>query len=294
MKGKSSMRNVNYELLDENFAEIGKYEEEIGKLEEEIKSLKQKGPSTRMQVLEKQLEISKIEGEIIEITAISDRESRTAIKHDLISRKSSRYPEYDSLGRCYMQKNDLDRWNNTLEGLQIQYKILQQSGNKDPKAYAEINEKIAFAQENVDLSASQLAVSQEKFSKMYGKHVDFKSTFTEVFYEYENENPPLMKSRDIDQLYKNIEDRFYSKSSDDEFKSEEDMEKYKEDAQKQVSAIFANGLDGTSEELAQVYGELFVRGMGLLEGPIVASEIIDDPAIRDDIWGVPRKNGKKQ
>ncbi len=271
-----------FDELAENSNEIEKYEQEIERLEAEVKILKQKGSSARMEMLEKQLKISELEGEILTIQQESDRKSTNALKKDLIHKKSNQYPEYNLLGACYSIKNDLDIWRNELETLQIRYKILQQSGSKDAKAYSELRDKIEITENTIQTSQEQHNKNIQQFSKRFGKEIDFSKSFTDILYEYDRNNEPVKQYYDVRQLHDDIEKEYSSGLDDDKFKSEADMEKYRENVQEHVSSIFTDGLDGTSKELAQVYSEIYVSEMDLGNEPIVSRDMLESSILGRD------------
>ncbi len=264
---------LNDELIA-NSEEIKKYELEINGLEKEIKILRQRGPSARQEMLEKQLKVSELEEKISIIQLESDRKSMHAlVEGELKSKKSSQYAEYSLLGRCYIMKYDLDVDRSKLEALQIKYKILQQNGNKDAKAYSELKEKIETMEGIVQTEQEQYTETAQKFSTRFGKNIDFSKSFTDLLYEYANENLPVRHQNDIDELGTSMEEQFWTSTEDKEIS---EKEKYRHDIQNQVSSIFTEGLDGTSEELAQVFSELYIDEIELGIEKKVNSELLGE------------------
>lgn len=267
-----------YSKLEENSKEIEKNEQEIDKLYAEIKSIEPKSLADRVEVLQKKLKIHELENEIARIQFESDDISIKTIKNELIVRKSSQYPEYDLLGKCYKNNNELEIRRNELECFELKRQILLQSGNKDEKLYSEIMSKIKEASKSVQTLEEKVEDSKQKFSSKFKKDVDFNKSFTDLFYEYEYENAPVRYDYDILELQEEIEDEYFNKL--EEFKDDNEIEKYREDVGMQVSSIFVDGLDGTSKELAQVYSEIFVSEINLHNGSIVDSELLgEEPGV---------------
>ncbi len=272
------MENIDelYSKLGDNSDEIEKCEQEIEQLEMEVKALKQGGPASRMEMLQKQLKIFELEGEILGIQAENDRESMKAIKQDLINRKSEQYPEYEALGNCYKQKNDLDIWRNEIEILQKKYQILQQSGSKDTKAYLEITSQIDMLNQSIKNLTEEFEKSSQKFSTRFKKNIDVSKSFTDIFYEYDNEKAPVRYSFDSMELQEGISEEYYRKL--EEFKDDDEKEKYKENVGKEMESIFCDGLDGTSKELAQVFSEIFTNEIDLQNENLVDRELLGEDA----------------
>lgn len=248
--------------LINNLNEINRCEQEIEKLEAEIQVLKQKGPAFRMEVLQRQLKVSELEGDILAFQDESDRKSMQAIKSDLKARKSSQYPEYDLLGMCHRNKNELEMWRNELETLEIKYKILQQSGSRDSNAYSEITSHIETVRQAIQNSENMLEQNKQKFLVRFKKNIDFSKSFEDIYHEYDNEHAPVRRIDDISELRDSISEQYYSFIGDG--REDDEIEKYRgEVVGKQISSIFIDGLDGTSEELAQVFSEIYIDEIDL-------------------------------
>lgn len=254
-----------------NLNEINRCEQEIEKLEAEIKVLKQKGPAYRMEVLQRQLKVSELEGDILAFQDESDRKSMQAIKSDLKTRKSSQYHEYDLLGMCHRNKNELEMWRNELETLEIKYKILQQSGSRDSNAYSEITSQIETVRQAIQNSENMLEQNKQKFSARFKKNIDFSKSFEDIYHEYDNEHAPVRFNADIFELGSSISEQYYDfigneSNGREEYKNIEDK----------VSSIFTNGLDGTSKELAQIFSELYIDEIDLGIEKKVDSELLGE------------------
>lgn len=274
------MGNIDelYSELGDNSDKIERCEQEINRLEAEIKVLKQKGSASRMEVLQKQLKVSELEGDILAFQDESDRKSMQAIKSDLKTRKSSQYPEYDLLGMCHRNKNELEMWLNDLQTLEIKYKILQQSGSRDSNAYSEITSQIETVRQAIQNAENMLEQNKQRFSARFKKDIDFSKSFTDKFYEYDNEHAPVRRKDDISELNDSISEQYYNFIYNESNGREDDeIEKYrKEKVEEQVSSIFTNGLDGTSKELAQVFSELYIDEIELGIEKNVNPELLGD------------------
>lgn len=257
--------------LINNLNEINRCEQEIEKLEAEIQVLKQKGPAFRMEVLQRQLKVSELEGDILAFQDESDRKSMQAIKSDLKVRKSSQYPEYDLLGMCHRNKNELEMWRNELETLEIKYKILQQSGSRDSNAYSEIMSHIETVRQAIQNSENMLEQNKQKFLARFKKNIDFSKSFEDIYHKYDNEHAPVRRIDDISELRDSISEQYY----DFDWNESNEREEYKK-IEKKVCSIFSNGLDGTSEELAQVFSELYIDEIDLGIGKKVNQELFGE------------------
>lgn len=258
------MENIDklFSELSDNSDEIERCEQEIDRLEAEIKVLKKNGLASRMEVLQKQLKVSELEGDILGLQGKSDRKSMQAIKEDLKTRKSSQYLEYDLLGMCYRNKNELDMWRNELETFEIKYKILQQSGSKDANAYSELMSQIETVRQAIQDTENMLGQNKQKFSARFKKDIDFSKSFEDIYREYDNEHASVRRKDDISELRDSISEQYYSFIGDG--REDDEIEKYRgEVVGKQISSIFIDGLDGTSEELAQVFSELYIDEIDL-------------------------------
>ena len=208
-----------------------------------------------MQVLAKRLQISELEIDIIDSQGAADRMAKGEILKDLKEKKDGKqFLEHKYLSDCYRNNNELQRRLALDEKLNIKLKMMIANKQVGTKEYQELQEEIKSNNDAILMAQSTLDKSIQLYAKQGGKqgtNIDFNITYTDILEQYErdNQNVDLVKRPyDIQQLADDISTRFVES---------DDKQTASLQTRGETTVIFSNGLNGTSKELAEIYGEMF-------------------------------------
>lgn len=253
-KGGKSKMDVHEKISDLKL-DISDSEKKIEQLKKEIQELKKQGNSTYMQVLAKRLQISELEIDIIDSQGAADRMAKGEILKDLKEKKDGKqFLEHKYLSDCYRNNNELQRRLALDEKLNIKLKMMIANKQVGTKEYQELQEEIKSNNDAILMAQSTLDKSIQLYAKQGGKqgtNIDFNITYTDILEQYErdNQNVDLVKRPyDIQQLADDISTRFVES---------DDKQTASLQTRGETTVIFSNGLNGTSKELAEIYGEMF-------------------------------------
>lgn len=266
-KGGKSMMTIeevrekikrNREKISRNGADIADCEKEIEQLEKEIKELKQQGQSTYTQVLAKRLQISELENEIIGIQSASDRLAKGIILADsqYIKKDGKQYQEHLYLSECYTNYYEVQNLEAVRESLELKMRIMVANKQQNSQEYRDLQEELKRNEQTLSMYRKSLDKAVQIYATQGGKQgtdIDFSIPYTDILeqYERESQNTDLVKrSYDIQQLADDISTRFAE--------SDDKQTAYLQ-ARGETTEIFSNGLNGTSKELAEIYGEMFAH-----------------------------------
>jgi hypothetical protein len=255
-KGEKGKMDVHEKISDLKL-DISDSEKKIEQLKKEIQELKKQGNSTYIQVLTKKLQISELEIDIIDSQGAADRMAKGEVLKDLKEKKDGKqFLEHKYLSDCYRNNNELQRRLALDAKLNINLKMMIANKQVGTKEYQELQAEIKSNNEAILMAQSTLDKSIQLYAKQGGKqgtNIDFSVPYTYILEQYERDskNTDLVKRPyDIQQL-----------ADDMSTKSVElnDIQTALSQIRKETTAIFSNGLNGTSKELAEIYGEMFTH-----------------------------------
>ncbi|MBO5349851.1 MAG: hypothetical protein J6A89_08565 [Clostridia bacterium] len=246
-----------HEKIDDMKLDILDCEKKIEQLTGEIEELKKQGSSTYIQVLAKRLQISELEIDIIDTQGACDRLAKGEILKDLKEKKDGKqFLEHKYLSDCYRNNNELQRLMGVKERLYLKSRIMIANKEQNTQAYQDLQEEIKANQSAIAIAEKSLNAAVQLYSRQGGKQgtdIDFSVPYTDILEQYEKESGDVdlvQRPYDISQLVDTLSTRVFETN---------DWEKMVLQINKESTDIFTNNLNGTSKELAEIYGNIFTH-----------------------------------